>query len=510
MRIFGRVLRMERALERLNKENAELRAGLKQVLSENALLRQKVQLLLRRLFGKKSEKLNPAQLELLLAGLNEIQDPDTDPEPEPPPRQAQPSKKREKTKPTLPSDLPTEQVIIDPPEVAANPENYKLIGEEVTEELDVSPTKYFRRLIIRRKYVSRKDREEAPVIAELPLRPIDNSLASAGLLADIAVQKYADHIPLYRQERILREAYRINLPRKTMADWMYATSEWLKPLYRLIAEDIRSGGYMQVDETPVTYLQAEEGGSRKGYFWVFHKPGGEVYFEWHTTRASECLDGMLKDFKGVVQSDAFPGYACYAKTKDGIKLAGCWAHVRRKFDEARTESSRLAAWFLKQIVNLYDIERISRKERAGPNLRQAYRSAGSRMIVERIKKALEIKKKKHLPGGLMGKAISYTLDNWNELMVFCEDGRLEIDNNLVENAIRPTALGKKNWLFIGHPEAGDRSAILYTILASCRRLNINAREYLTDVLSRLPSMKISEVASLTPANWLAKRTQKAA
>ncbi|MEK7353625.1 MAG: IS66 family transposase [Chloroflexota bacterium] len=502
---------MESALEIQVKENAELRAELKQARAEIVLLNQKIQLLLKRIFGRKSEKLDSAQLELLLAGLQEnvVATPENN-EPDPSPDKPRSTKKRDKSKPTLPADLPTERIVIDPPEVKANPENYKLIGEEVTEELDISPTKYFRRLIVRRKYTSRIEREEAPIIAELPARPIENSIATAGLLADIATQKYGDHIPLYRQERIMREMYGINLPRKTMADWMGATAEWLRPIHKLIGEGVRSSGYMQIDETPVTYLQAEEGGSSKGYFWVFHRPGGDIYFEWHTSRASDCLDDMLKDFKGMVQSDAYPGYACYARKQESIKLVGCWAHTRRKFNEALKESPRIAAWFLRQIGNLYDVERMAREKRFGPNLRQACRAAGSRMILARIKKALEMKKQKYLPGGLTGKAISYALNNWDELIVYCEDGQLEIDNNFVENAIRPTAVGKKNWLFIGHPDAGDRSAIIYTILACCRRLNINAREYLTDVLSCLPSMKMSEVATLTPVNWLAARTKIAA
>lgn len=504
-------VRMESALEIALKENAELKAELRLAHSEIRLLNQKIQLLLKRLFGSKSEKFDPGQLELMLAGLqaNVVAEPENI-DPEPPPDKPRSSKKRDKSKPTLPADLPTERIVIDPPEVTANPENYKCIGEEVTEELDVSPTKYFRRLIIRRKYTHKTQRAEAPVIAELPARPIENSIASAGLLADIVVQKYADHIPLYRQERIMREAYGINLPRKTTADWIGAVTEWLRPIYRIIGDGIRAGGYMQIDETPVTCIQIEEGGSKKGYLWVFHEPGGDVYFEWHTSRASDCLDAMLKDFKGVVQSDAFPGYACYAKNKDDIVLSGCWAHARRKFDEARTEAPRLAAWFLRQIGHMYRIESAARNNGVGPNLRQVYRSAGSQMILARIKKALEIKKQKHLPGGLMGKAIAYATNNWAELVVFVENGQVEIDNNFVENAIRPTAVGKKNWLFIGHPEAGDRAAIIYTILACCRRLNINAREYLTDVLTRLPSMKMSEVAALTPENWLASKSKMAA
>jgi hypothetical protein len=329
-------------------------------------------------------------------------------------------------------------------------------------------------------------------------------------LAEIAVQKYANHIPLYRQERMFWEESRIHLSRQTMADWMGAVAEWFRPIYNLIGEELRSGNYMQIDETPVTYLNDEDGGSAKGYFWVFNKPGGGVYFEWHTSRAAACLDGMLKDFKGRVQSDAFPGYSCYAKSNADIILMGCWAHARRKFDEAKLESPRLAAWFLRQIGLLYDVERRARDEHAGPALRQAYRAAGSKMVLARIRKALELKRLKHLPAGLMGKAIGYALNNWKELVVYIADGSLEIDNNFVENAIRPSAIGKKNWLFIGHPEAGERSAIIYTILACCRRLNINAKDYMADVLSRLPTMKMSEVGSLTPANWVAARAKTAA
>lgn len=502
---------MESALEVQIKENVALRAELKQAHIKIDLLTQEVQLLIKRYFGRKSEKLDSSQLELLLAGLQQNaidESPDTDPEPSP--DKPRSKRKRDKSKPTLPANMRTEHVVLDPPEVNANPEDYKQIGEEITEELHANLEKYYRRLIIRRKYTSRSDRAAAPIIADLPARPIDNSIATPGVLADIAAQKYDDHIPLYRQERIMREVHGIHLPRKTMADWMGATADWLSPIYRLIGEEVRSGGYMQIDETPVKYLQAEEGGSRKGYFWVFHRPGGDVYFEWHTSRASDCLDDMLRDYKGFVQSDAYPGYTCYAKTNDDITLIGCWAHARRKFDEALKESPRIAAWFINQIGHLYDVERTAKIMGFGPSLRYACRSSGSKIILARIKKALEVKKQKYLPGGLISKAISYALNNWEQLAAYCEDGQVEIDNNSVENAIRPTALGKKNWLFIGHPEAGDRSAIIYTILACCRRLNINAREYLTDVLSRLPSMKMSEVAALTPANWLAARSKMAA
>ncbi len=506
--MFDRVHGMHEAVEILRKQVDELSHELRALRAENFLLRQKNDLLLRRLFGSKSEKLDSKQMELLLGALTQEIKPDDDPTPPSgPPR---PRGKRDRTKPRLPENLPVEEIVIDPPEVQQKPEDYRCIGQEVTEELDVTPTRYFRRRIIRRKYTSKKNRDKAPVIAKQSPRLIDNSYASVGLVVDVILQKYEDHIPLYRQERILNERYGIELPRKTMCDWMGTAANWCKPIYRLIAEGVRSDGYMQVDETPVKYSMAEGGGSGQGYFWVYNRPGGDVFFEWHTSRAADCLDGMLKDFKGTVQCDAYLAYSSYANSHKDIELSGCWGHLRRRFHEAIDESSRLAGWVLNQIGRLYEVEAGLRSGRAGPALRQVARSSQSRMVLNRLQKALKLKLLAHLPQSRMGKAISYALSNWDELQRYCDNGKIEIDNNLVENAIRPTAVGKKNWLFIGHPDAGERSAILYTLIECCRRRCINTREYLTDIFTRLPAMKMSEVATLTPENWLAARTAKAA
>jgi hypothetical protein len=229
---------------------------------------------------------------------------------------------------------------------------------------------------------------------------------------------------------------------------------------------------------------------------------------------------MLAEFGGTAQTDGYGAYGSYVngrarrieagESAKVIELAGCWAHVRRKFKEALEESPVQAAWVLNQIGMLYGCERMLRENRSGPTLRAAVRCSHSAMVVERIGRMLRLKLASHRPASQMGKAIRYTLSLWPQLQCFIEKGEVEIDNNLVENAIRPTALGKKNYLFFGAPEAGERAAIFYTILENCKQEGINPQEYLRDVLSRLPSMSMQETGYLTPAAWAAQRNQRVA
>jgi transposase len=509
--VFYDIKNMHAQLEELRRQNAEqaaliatLRDENQALRAENQLLQRKVQFLIHRLFGRTSEKLDPNQLELLLGDAS-VTPPDEDPpEPPTPPRPRAPRDR----KPRLPADLPTEEIVIDPEAVKQNPTAYQCIGEEVTEELDVTPSRYFRRRTIRRKYTSKTNRALPPVVAPLPPRLVEGGYASPGLVTDILLKKYVDHLPLFRQEQILRTRHGIELSRQTMCDWVRIAADWLKPVYNHIREELRQGGYLQIDETPVRYCQEDGGGSSQGYFWVYHHPGKEVLFEWHTSRAAACLDGMLQNFRGIVQCDGYGAYASYAKNHDAIQLSCCWAHARRKFHEARHECPAQAGWFLRQIGLLYQIESELRGQ--GPQLRQAVRSAQSAMVLVRIEKMLRLKLNQHRPTSGMGSAIAYTLSLWPHLLRYRDDGRLEIDNNLVENAIRPTAIGKKNWLFIGHPDAGERSAIIYTLLENCKRLGINPRDYLLDVLTRLPAMTNHQTYTLTPRNWLAARKKQAA
>jgi transposase len=506
---------VQETIIKLTELNAKQAAQIQELIDHNRLLSQKVQFLLKRLFGRKSEKLNSAQMELLLAGMSATEPDDDDPPPtSPKPR----SRRKREHKPRMPEDLPTEEQVIIPDAVKQDPSAYQRIGEEVTEELDVVPTRYFRRRIVRPKFKSKANRARPPVIAPLPPRLIEGGYASPGLLTDIILKKYVDHLPLYRQEQILRTRHGIDLSRKTMCDWVRVVADWVTPIYNHIREELRASAYLQIDETPVRYCRAEGGGSAKGYLWVFHHPGGDVLYEWFTSRAADCLDGMLGDFSGTVQSDGYKGYTSYQKKRlkliaakqsdKPIDLAACWAHARRKFHEALEECPGQAGWILNQIGMMYQIERELRDK--GPDLRSAVRAASTGMILARLERVLKHKLAAHRPTSAMGKAISYAITLWPQLLRFRDDGQLEIDNNLVENAVRPTALGKKNWMFIGHPEAGQRSAILYTLLESCKRHDINPQEYLHDVLSRLPSMTNQQTRSLTPTNWLKERQKSLA
>jgi len=496
-----------REAQLLAKHQAELAARderLAALEKENELLRQKIDLLVRRLFGAKSEKLDPAQLLLLLQGLDE---PGKAPEPvaaEAPRRSTVPSPPRERG-PRLPEHLPVIEEVIVPEPVQAAPQDWRRIGEEVSERLDYEPARFLRRRTVRPKYVQRGLLDAVPIIAPLPESLLERSLVAPGLLAQILVAKYCDHLPLYRQESIYWTRHQVWLPRQTMAEWVGLAAEWLQPIYQQIRQGVFAGGYVQVDETPIRYLEPGHGQTKLGYLWTCAKPHSDVVFHWETSRAATCLERVVPgDFRGTLQCDGYEAYDCFAKGRaGGIKLAGCVAHVRRKFYEAREQAPKVAGFFLKHFQNLYALEAELREARAGPKLRQAERACLSRPVLARLHRALVRLKTKHrfLPRSLMGKAIDYALNQWPALLIFLEDGRLEIDNNLVENAIRPTAVGKKNWLFIGEATAGGRSAIIYTIIECCRRRGLDPFAYLRDVFTRLPSMTNWQVKHLTPEAW---------
>jgi transposase len=238
---------------------------------------------------------------------------------------------------------------------------------------------------------------------------------------------------------------------------------------------------------------------------------GDVFYRWETSRAAECLGNIIPvDFKGTVQCDGYSAYRAFANRRNGtIELAGCWAHVRRKFHEALEQSPKTAGWLMRQIQHLYRVEASLREQRAGPRLREAVRAHQSKPIVQRLERAfLRLKSSgRHLPQSFLGIALDYALGQWKTLAVYLADGRVEIDNNLVENAIRPTALGKKNWLFVGEATAGDRGAILYTLIECCRRRGLDPYAYLREVLTRLPHMTNRQINEVTPAAWAKTQTQ---
>ena len=502
-------------------QNRLLQAENERQSLEIKLLKEKVDLLIRRLFGSKSEKLDAAQLELLL---KEAESGKADASAEK--AEASPivesaksaAKRAEKKQPRerWPKDLAVEQEIIEPTEVRENPEAFRCIGEEVTEMLDYQPAKFFRRQIIRRKFVRRGQNDLAPVIASLPESLQQRCIAAPGLLAQVIVSKYCDHLPLFRQEQIYWNRHQVWLPRQSMARWVHLASEWLKPIYQQIKDQMMRGSYIQVDETPIKYLDPGNGKTGQGYLWVAHRPGEDVLFEWYTTREAKCLDKLIPlDFSGTIQCDGYSAYDHFARHRASagkpVLLAGCWAHARRGFYEALDHAPKEAAWILVQIGHLYEIERRLRRQQAGPALRDAYRTSQSKPICRRIHRVLQrwYLTRRFLPKGSMGKAVSYALGQWESLEVYLQEPEIEVDNNLVENAIRPTALGKKNWLFFGDAEAGERSAIIYSIIESCRRHGIEPYTYLHDVLTRLPSMTNRQIKDVIPKAWAAARKNTA-
>ena len=480
-----------------------LREQVSALQKENSLLRQKIDALCRRIYGCSSEKIEAGQLELLLQ-LVHSEAASTNPPPAVVEKTAEPARTRPERAPRIPENLPVVEQVIEPQEVTQEPEQWRLIGQEISEQLDYEPGRFLRRRIVRKKYVHVFDPDRAPILAPLPEKLLDRGVAGPGLLAHILVSKYCDHLPLYRQEQIFAQRHKINLPRATLARWVELCADWLQPIYEQIRTGVMAGGYVQIDETPVAYLAPGHGQTKQGYLWTACRPGGDALYRWETSRAADCLERLLpREFKGVLQCDGYSAYPAFAKGRDGIQLAGCWAHARRKFHEALEQSPRPAGWIMRQIQHLYRLESELREKKAGPRLRQAVRAHQSRPIVERIKKALILFKasRRHLPQSLLGQALDYALGQWIGLEVFLREGRVEIDNNLVENAIRPTAIGKKNWLFIGEAGAGQRGAIIYTLVETCRKKSIDPYAYLRDVLTRLPTLKNSQLSEVTPEAW---------
>lgn len=499
----------------------DLEADNQQMTQEIKLLKEKVDLLIRRIFGTKSEKLDQAQLELLLkeaeSGKADASTEKVEASPivenlKPPAKHAGNNQRRER----WPEELEIEQEVIEPEEVKENPEAFRFIGEEVTEMLDYRPAKFYRHQIVRRKFVRRQEPDLAPIIAPLPESLQQRCIAAPGLLAQVIVSKYCDHLPLYRQEQIYWNRHQVWLPRQSLARWIGLASEWLKPIYREIKAQMMRGPYIQVDETPIKYLDPGNGKTGLGYLWVAHRPGEDVFFEWHTSREAKCLEQLIPiDFSGTVQCDGYSAYGRFARRRASaskpVLLAGCWAHTRRGFYDALDHAPKEAGWILRQIGHLYDIERSLRRHRVGYALRAADRSSQSRPICARIQRVLQqwYLSRRFLPKSTMGKAVSYALAHWESLEVYLKEPGIEIDTNLLENAIRPTALGKKNWLFFGDAHAGERSAIIYSIIESCRRHGVEPYRYLHDVLTRLPSMTNRQIKTILPKAWTAARNSTA-
>jgi len=488
-------------------ENQQLKARLADKESRIAQLEAQIAWLRRQMFaGGKSEKIDPAQLELMLKGLQEQktalrQEKETITYER---NKHAGRKSREETYENLPI---LEEKIIEPEEVKADPDAYERIGAEETFEVKVDPPKFYRCKIIRPKYRNKKDKSQPPVVAPAPARVVEG-LPSNELLIYIVMGKYLDHLPLYRQRAIYKR-YGFTVPRQNLVRWVEKVAQWLKPIYHHIGKELLSGDYIQADETPIKYCDPDYGEkkTRQGYLCGYSRPGGNVYYRWSPSRSHQNVTAFLDGYEGLLQSDAYEAYIQFAARNEGVTLVGCMAHARRKFYDAREQHPRESALVLKLMARLYQVETHIRENQLTADSTRAYRQQYARNTHRRLRRVLEILRQRALPRSELGKACNYALSNWTYLSRYLDYGQVDIDNNAMENAIRPTAIGKKNWLFVGHPNAGDRPAILYSILFSCQRLKIDIKEYLLDILSTdTRILDEDQLAALTPARWKKARS----
>lgn len=514
----------------LQAENAALRemiqmlqAQIETLKQDNVVLRLKVDAMARKLFGKSSEKLDPAQLQMVFEALQKqpLEDDaakkhdasSSSAEHSEAEREAAgaaknaPRKKR--TAEELMNGLPVVEIIIDPEEVKADPQAWSCIGAEVTKLIDYTPGKFHAQHLVRRKYVRKEERHLPPIIAPL-LTLQERCIASPKLLAHTLTNRFELHLPYYRIEQMYERAG-LPIARQTLCGWAGMAHDASRLVLEAIKREVFADGYVQADETPIKYQDPErQGVCGTGYLWVFHNPVRNIsYMEWRTTRATASLESIVpRDFVGLIQSDGYAAYESFIKApgrQGQIQLAGCLAHARRKFFEAKAEGAD-AQWVLAAMQQLYQIEARQREARAGPLEVRAVRQQQSEPLLKRIKERLDELEDnhKHRPRSLTGGAIAYARKQWDKLTVYVRDGRVQIDNNLVENAIRPSAIGKKNWLFMGGAETGARAATFYTLIANCHRVGLKAEAYLTELFERLPAASTKTVVELTPQAMAAK------
>jgi transposase len=377
-------------------------------------------------------------------------------------------------------------------------EDRQVIGEEKSEQYDYSPASIKVIEHIRLKRACRSCAEHV-VIAPRPASVIEKGMAAPGMLAYIATSKYADHLPLNRLEGIFKRDG-ASISRSTMCDWMAGTARCLLPIYERIKELVRGSKIIWTDDTPVKLQDRDhERNIRTGRVWVYigDSENPLTVFDFTDSRKRDGPLNFLQDFRGYLQADAFSGYDCiFAGGR--VKEVACWAHARRKFFDALSTNSAVCSTALRMIGELYAIERRTHDYDDLQRLNE--RRVECAPILQRLKDWLDQQKLVSLPKSPFGKAVTYALNNWDALNRYLDDGELTIDNNRSERALRATAVGRKNWLFMGSMDGGKNAAIITSVIASCKAHNVNPREYLTDVLTKL-AQGTTDLDALLPHKW---------
>lgn len=393
----------------------------------------------------------------------------------------------------LPEQLRREQILIEPAEDATD---YKKIGEEITEVLEYEPGELYVKQYRRAKYA--KPQNNGVVIGTLPSRPLPKAMAGEGLLAQIIIDKYVDHLPLYRQMQRFERAG-IKLAYSTLTDWVSGTCQLITPLFEALQKSVLQSDYLHADETPIKVMDKDKKGeTHRGYYWVYQNSLGKlVLFDYREGRGREGPKEILNNFTGYLQTDGYVAYEDFAAS-DGITLLHCMAHARRKFHEALDNDQVRASHALEEIQKLYTIERICKEHQLNFAERKEVRLQKSVPILKNLGLWLQQQYVQVLPKSDIGKAIAYSLQRWERLSIYVNDGRLNIDNNPVENSIRPVALGRKNYLFAGSHEAARRSGMLYSLLGTCKMHGIEPYCWLKEVLQKIADHPVNKVHELLP------------
>jgi transposase len=489
---------------------------------KNQHLHHQIQGLLRKLYGRSSEKISDQDLVLFRDIMDQLQprpepQPDAVIKPETPASVVAMGNNRDKHGRQKPAgDLPRRQIIHD------LPEEQKLcpccgvmrcvIGRDVSEQYDYVPAKVMVLEHVQLKYACKACEQKAQgaqiALAEKPLSPIEKGLAAPGLLAQVIVSKYGDHLPLYRLESIL-ERHGVTLSRSTLCDWAARAALALSPLYERMKEQVLQSSVLHTDDTPVDALEPGSGGKHTARFWVYvgDKQHPYAVFDYTASRSRDGPVSFLGDWSGYLQADAFSGYdgLYLSPSKGKIVEVGCWAHARRKFFEARHSDLQASAEALAHIRLLYQVEREAKDKQLAAEPLAHWRQTLALPRLAAFKQWLLGHKRENggtiLPKSPMGEAITYTLNQWDALCVYCTDGRLAIDNNTAENALRRVAIGRKNWLFVGSDNGGKTAAVLYSLISSCKRHKIEPWAYLRDVLARIPALPKDQMDQLLPDQW---------
>jgi transposase len=504
----------EQELHHLRGLVPELLDQIQSLQSENAQLRHRLQLLLRERYGRRSEKLDERRLTLVFAETEAAEDAGRilrppfvgeAPDAEEPPRRKQGRPPAHPGRLPLPAHLPRERIEIEPESLncpcCQGP--LRRLGEEISEELGRQPARFFVRQYVRIKYACPRCQDQI-VRPPLPARPIARGLAGADVVSDVLVGKFDDHLPLHRLAGIYKREG-VPLDKATLCDWVAHSAELLAPIVAEMRRQILAGAVVQADETPVQYLDpAARNASHRGYLWAYVGQQDDVVYDFTVTRAQAEPNRFLAGYQGYLQADGYSGYNEVLATP-GVTAVACWAHVRRKFFEARDTAPEDAAAALLAIRELYAVEAEARQQNLDVAAIAALRQARAGPVLADLGGYVKALLPGALPKSPLGRAAAYTAERWPALCRYLQDGRLAIDNNSVERAMRRVAVGRKNWLFTGSPAGGQRAAVIYSLLETCRRRQINPHDYLTDVLQRVDTHRQSRIAELTPRGYLAAR-----